>query len=53
MSEDFCSIPPDLMSDYLEGLLPKKVEKDILLKVNTIDDLWVLAQMKLQKKMQK
>ena len=53
MSEDFCSISPDRMSDYLEGLLPKKAERDILLKVNTIEDLWVLAQMKLKKKVQK
>lgn len=50
MSEDFFSIPPDMMSEYLEGLSTEDEEKAILLKVNTIEDLWVLAQMKKQKK---
>ncbi len=50
MSEDFYSIPPDMMSEYLEGLSTEDEEKAILLKVNTIEDLWVLAQMKKQKK---
>ncbi|MBQ7708617.1 MAG: hypothetical protein IJT74_01685 [Bacteroidales bacterium] len=46
MSEDFFNIPQDVMSDYLEGLLSEESEKEILLKVNTIEDLWTLAQMK-------
>lgn len=50
MSEVFFSIPPDMMSEYLEGLSTEDEEKAILLKVNTIEDLWVLAQMKKQKK---
>ena len=50
MSEDFYSVPPDIMSEYLEGLSTEEVEKSILLKVRTIEDLWVLAQMKKQKK---
>lgn len=50
MSEDFFSIPPDMMSEYLEGLSTEDEEKAILLKVNTIEDLWVLARMKKQKK---
>lgn len=51
MSEDFYSIPLDLMSGYLEGNLSENDEKKILLKVNTVEDLWVLAQMKKKKKM--
>jgi len=50
MSEDFYSIPLDLMSGYLEGNLSENDEKKILLKVNTVEDLWVLAQMKKRKK---
>ena len=50
MSEDFFSIPPDMMSEYLEGLSTEDEEKAILLKVNTREDLCVLAQMKKQKK---
>lgn len=50
MSEDFYSIPPEMMSEYLEGLSTEDEEKAILLKVNTIEDLWALAQMKKQKK---
>lgn len=46
MSEDFFSIPPDMMSEYLEGQLTEAEEEAILLKVNTIGDLWTLAQMK-------
>ena len=46
MSEDFYSIPLDLMSEYLEGNLSENDEKKILLKVTTIEDLWALAQMK-------
>lgn len=50
MSEDFFNITPDEMSDYLEGLLSEEGEKGILLKVNSVEDLWVLAQMKVAKK---
>lgn len=52
MSEEFFSIPTEEMSDYLEGILPKEKEREILLKVNTIEDLWVLAQMRTLKKKQ-
>lgn len=45
MSEEFFSIPPDTMSEYLEGLSTEGEEKAILLRVSTIEDLWVLAQM--------
>lgn len=49
MSEDFLNISPDRMSEYLEGLLPEESEIEILLKVNTVEDLWALAQMKSKK----
>lgn len=50
MSEDFFSISPDMMSNYLEGLSTEDEERTILLTVNTIEDLWALAQMKKIKK---
>ena len=46
MSEEFYSIPPEMMSKYMEGLSTEDEEKAILLKINNIEDLWVLAQMK-------
>ena len=50
MSEEFYSIPPEMMSKYMEGLSTEDEERAILLTINTIEDLWVLAQMKKQKK---
>lgn len=47
MSEEFYSIPLEKMSAYLEDLLPEKDESEILQKVNTVEDLWTLSQMKL------
>lgn len=45
MSDEFNSVPLDTISDYLEGFLPEDEEKDLFLKVNTVEDLWALAQM--------
>ncbi len=53
MSEEFYSIPPEMMSEYMEGLSTEDEERAILLKINTIEDLWALAQMKKVQKAKK
>lgn len=46
MSREFNTVPPDMMADFLIGNLSPKEEKRLLLRVTTLEDLWVLAQMK-------